>query len=529
MSRGLLAFILISVVAVIVARAEEPYKRKVHLEIDAIEGAKSYEIEIDNKGQKEKFKVTDPAWSGMLPPGAYTMRSRSLDYRNVPGGWSQPEAFEVGLEKIKNLEPTPDTVVKAPPGKTATVEMKWSAVGGVSEYQVEVKGPDGFEKKDTVRSQTWRVDLPVAKTYDWKVTAVSAQGFKSEASSKVQILGAPLEKPKIDQPENPFVRDLHWSKIDDAQSYDVEVAHRNNATKKWEKVADLNNVKDNTVPFDAKWPGGVYRLRVKANSEGWQSSPVAAAAFRVHDGDRSRDAELDAMLMDAVDRCNGWCGTAAYLITEVTYSSTNYDAKNPSQANFAGLSGTGRIGITRQKKREAWGFQAIADYSGILTFDNKNLTFGSLEASAIRKVKTSRRSMLRMYGGLFYKELPLVIGDAVTLQVSSYTTAAVIGPHLGVDYSYALTEKLGLQLNLHIYDGLLKMRTPNGEPLEASLMTQIGALASWRMNSKWTGLAGVARRVDTLRYKALESGSGGSTNSLTLQGTYLNLLAEYNF
>ncbi|WP_226987938.1 hypothetical protein [Bdellovibrio bacteriovorus] len=66
-----------------------PYRRLVNFEWEAIENAKSYEIELKQvkaKGEDAKtftFKVTEAAWNGRLTPGKYMMKLRSRDYRGV--------------------------------------------------------------------------------------------------------------------------------------------------------------------------------------------------------------------------------------------------------------------------------------------------------------------------------------------------------------------------------------------------------------------------------------------------------------
>ncbi len=83
-----------------------PYRRLVNFEWEAIEGAKNYEIELkqnkedaqDGKSKVFTFKVKDAAWNGRLTPGKYVMRLRTRDYRGVPGEWSPPSDFNVGLD-----------------------------------------------------------------------------------------------------------------------------------------------------------------------------------------------------------------------------------------------------------------------------------------------------------------------------------------------------------------------------------------------------------------------------------------------
>lgn len=519
-----------------VAAQTEPYRRLVNFEWEPIEGATKYDIEIRQLKQDGKtfaFKVADAAWNGRLTPGGYEMKLRALDYRGVPGDWSEPSRFDVQLESARLISPAPKSIVKGNSGEE-TVEFKWAPVGGAKSYVVEVSDDDGaFKKSDVVTGTSWKTGLPVAKSYTWKVLGQASEEIKSEAISLAQfdVYGARVEKPSIEKPENEFVRDVKWNKPDNADSFDLAVSRVNPATKKWEKVYAASGVKDETLPFDPKWEGGTYRIDLRAKGDKRVSSEVASQQFKVRKGDRSPAAEFTHEVRKSIDRVNGWYGIASYLITMINYSSSDYDTPSGVGVSYSAVGGTGRLGAGYFKDDNPWGFLGILDMSGFINNENKNLTYSSMELSAVwRSASTAQdRGEIRVPMGLYYKEHQVAIGAFNTVtntgSVTSYENAAVLGPHAGVEYWYSISPKLGFQANAHLYMSLIKMKTPNGGAIEPTMSTQLGILGSYRFSRRFTGLMGYAMREDQLKYKS----TGGGTNEAVLKGNYLNFFAEYAF
>lgn len=515
-----------------------PYRRLVNFEWEAIENAKYYEIElkqIKEKGEKGStfnFKVKEAAWNGRLTPGKYLMKLRSHDHRGVPGDWSEQSDFNVGLEAAVLKSPSSQMKIKTSETEKAPIDFSWAPVGGADQYQFTLTSEDGKTQiTETVTEPRFKSKLPVAATYTWKVAASNSEGISSEATSigQFSVLGKPLEKPEIEKPESEFVRELKWSRPEYTTAFDVQILRYSAETKKWEKVQVLDNYQHETVPFEDGWDGGKYQAVIRAKTELRPASALAKMSFTVRHGNRSPAAEYTALVRKSIDRVSGWYAVASYLLTEMKYTGINPE-KNSSVA-YNAIGGTGRLGLGWFSPKTPWGFLGILDMSGF-TFNGKTQTFASAELNAVYRLSLGDRGELRLQAGPYYKELPETVGDPFSGQSLDLKISSA-GPHVGAEYWYSLTPKLGVQVNAHVYMSMLKISTPNGEALSPKMSTQLGFLGSYRITPRFTGLIGYALREDRMSYNAVPSAgnfaNAGDVNESTIIGNYLNLFAEWSF
>ncbi len=526
-------FLLISEVAL-----SETYRRLVNFEWETIDNAKSYDLEIFQSNKKDSkkfsFKVKEAAWNGRLSAGKYQMKLRAVDGRGVPGDWGAPIDFDVNLENVVLKSPAVNADLKSKEVEFEEINFVWAPVGGADTYQFEVHSEDGkLDKVESITQTNYKIKLPVATRFSWKVSAKNSAGINSDAVSVGQftLLAAKLEKPQIEKPESDFVREIKWSKPAFADRFDFIVSRYDKKEKKWEPILNGKDQKEEIISLRENAPGGDYKISVRAKSSLRQNSEVSMQTFKVRNGLRTPAAEYTAMVRKSIDRVTGWFGIASYLITQINYTSVSQETQTALSYNAIG--GTGRLGLGWFSPTSSWGFLSIMDLSGFV-YEGTNLTFASLEASAIWKKTVGERGEIRAHTGLYYKEIPGTVGNAFA-GTTSNELIATVGPHLGAEYWHSMTPKLGLQANAHIYISALKVKTPNGQGIDPSISTQFGFLGSWRFNSRFTGLAGYARREDKIRYKAgalnsqFSSSSGSGNNESVVQGDYLNFFAEYAF
>jgi hypothetical protein len=540
MMRVLTLSILLSLVWSFQAAADS-FRRSVNFEWDPIEGARSYEVELklqkNEKSDKAKvfnFKVKEAAWTGKLAPTKYLMRLRSRDGRGVPGDWSEPSDFNVGLETVQMKFPKSQEKFRTKTADTASVPFAWSAAGGATGYHLEINSDDGsFKLSQDMKDTKFTTKLPVARKYIWKVSAFSADGINSEAVSTADfsLLGSNLPLAKIEKPESGFVREIKWEPTPNAENYDVYIL-RLSSQKKWEKFKSYENYKDTVVPFEESWSGGKYQVLVRGKGNLRAPSPLAKQTFDVVRGNRSPAAEYTALVRKSIDRVTGWYGIASYLVTQIEYHSAVQDYN--SKIDYSTVGGTGRLGAGWLSPDTPWGFVGIVDMSGF-SLEGKTNTFASAEMNGIYRIAMNDRTDLRFQGGVFYKEVPATIREknnagAIILSQDSAIKAA--GPHVGAEYWYSLTPKLGFQLNAHLYLSAVKMSTPNGQDLSPSISNQIGVLGSYRITPTLTGLLGYARREEKLSYKKDPNAvfqNSSDDNTTDISGNYLNFFAEWSF
>ncbi len=516
----------------------EPYRRLVNFEWETIENAKSYELEIFQSNKKEAkkfaFKVKEASWNGRLSAGKYQMKLRALDHRGVPGEWGPPTDFDVNLENVVMKFPPTNSDLKSKENETEEVDLQWNPVGGAESYHLEIRSEDGkLEKIESLEQTSYKIKLPVASRFTWKVSAKNNVGMISDAVtvSQFSILAEKIEKPKIEVPESDFVRQIKWTRPTFAERFDFAISRYNKETKKWESV---KNGKDQTEPIadlDEKALGGDYKVSVRAKSNLRQNSDVTSMTFKVRNGVRTPAAEYSALIRKSIDRVSGWYSIASYLITQINYASIYQETQ--TALTYSAVGGTGRLGLGWFSPYSPRGFLSILDLSGFV-YEGTNLTFASLEVSTVWRKTVGERGELRTQVGLYYKEIPGTVGNAFT-GTTSNQLIATMGPHAGIEYWHSVTSKLGLQANAHLYLSSIKIKTPNEQAVDPSLSTQFGFLGSWRINPRFTGLVGYARREDNIKYKAgplgsqFTSTSGTGANQSTVQGDYLNFFAEYAF
>lgn len=516
-----------------------PYRRSVNFEWEAIEGAKTYEIELrqvkDDKNVEAKtfsFKVKEAIWSGQLAPGKYMMKLRSTDYRGVPGEWSPESEFDVALENVTLKFPEPGAKISSKEDKAHSLDFQWAPVGGADSYTFSLTSEDGkIQINETLADTHFKIEVPVAMNYSWKVSASNKENINSEATSVANfaLLGAPLGNPKIEKPESDFVREVKWTRPDNASTFNVHITKFSRENKKWEIFKVIENTTEESLHFDESWAGGQYQVAVRAKSNMRPDSAMVKQRFSVRHGDRSPAAEYTATVRKSIDRITGWYGIASYLITEMQFKGANPESN--SSVNYNALGGTGRLGLGWFTPSTPWGFLSIIDMSGF-TFNGKTQTFASAEVNAVYRYDVGDRGELRLQAGPYYKELPETVGDPFSNQSEDFKITSA-GPHFGGEYWYSLTPKLGMQFHAHLYFSLFKLSTPNGEDLVPTMSTQFGFLGSYRFTPTFTGLVGYARREDKMSYNAITDGStfanSGDINQSTIVGNYLNLFAEWAF
>ncbi len=528
----------------------QSYRRLVNFEWETIEGASKYEIEIRKKGQAKAnlFKSVEPAWSGRLQVGHYEFRLRTLDQRQVPGEWSGYADLDVMLEPVKIKSPAPQANLKSVDEEKIDVLFEWEAVPDAKEYILTVKNlineVIAEEKTESLKKE---ISLKSAAQYTYQIKAVQSGKIESESVDAVSftIVGPRLAKAQIERPENEFIREVKWQKVDNAENYDVILAKLNPTTKKWQKFKEFVNYNALSLNFESDWPGGKYKLLVKSKAAIREHSETSAVSFDVRTGDRSPAAEYVTTMRKSIERANGWFTHLSWYASSISLNSKYKNSLN-IQANT--ITGTGRVGVGWLDPDRDWGLMTIADIGGFV-FENSIYNFVGIEISAIRKQEVSDRADVRYHMGAFLKEFPALWTTSSSASANfgnennvdrKYGKGAVLGPHVGVEYWYSMTPRLGLQGNLHMYLPVSGVEFPNGGKISNSDPNlSIGALASYSYSKRLTGLIGLNYRMESYNYtdSADRTGWITSPNGLkfndtvitTLDGIYLNLMAEYAF
>lgn len=504
--------------------------REVSLEWEVIQGAASYEVEVKSKNAGSKpqvFTSQEAVWMGRLSPGYYEMKVRARDRRKVPGDWSESIDLTVLLEPPMSKTLKSELNLSTKGDETTEYTLNWEAVPGAQSYQVKTTTEDGKVLQTfDLKEQSVQIELPVATKVKWSVLAIGPSGLTSEypLTGEMSVWGPELENMEINKPTSPFVREVSWPKVEFAQSYTYALQRFDPAKNKWQTVYSEKSSAEPVAKFSASWPGGKYRINARATAPLRKSSKVTSLSFDVIDGDRSATAEYKAMLRKSIVRTTGWFAIASYLITKMNYQGVNADNLGLNSLRVSlpdNLGGTGRIGAGYLSDQSPWGFLGVVDMSGFIVEDKKP-TFATVEVNGVHRMVVGADGEFRQQFGVFYKEIPEIIAYNLN-RIDRIDKIIAAGPHYGVEYWLAMSPKLGLQVNAHLYASSVSIKTPNGNAVKPSMSYQLGLLGSYRFSEKGTGLLGYAYRDDSLSYES----TSGRKNSVNITGHYLNLFLEW--
>lgn len=556
-------FILL-ILASLIAKSEGVYKKTISFEWDPVPGAAKYEVKFINYKNGEPVITSQftesNTYYGSIPPGKYKMSLRSLDNRNVPGVWSEEVEFPVLLDKVKMIEPKEDHFEASSNNEESeTVSFSWENVLGADFYQLTIIDSDSNQVlfKEVINALETKVNLPIGINYLWSLTALDNSGLTSdsETTGNLILYGQKLSKPKIETPENQFVRELKWQDSPNTLSYQVELQKYNPKNKKWEFKVLEKSYQGNKIVFDDKWPGGQYRILLKAKGKYRPDSDKAVLLFLVKHGDRSESAEYTYVLRKSVDRVNGYYGTASWFLSLVNYTSS-YKGLNPKYNVFGG---TGRLGYGWFKENTPVGYYGYWDISGFLKDDSyqRSFIYHSLSGTIIYRKTIRNVDEFRVNSGLFYKEIPQTMADLDEITTyfknnnrsingfkgTSNQIVSMVGPQMGLEYWFSLTPKLGFQVNAQWYYATQAVKLPkNGKDFKASISNQYGIMGSYKVSQKFTGLLGLTYKKDQALYKDDSTSEGkfqlssadalydsNTDVSTSVSGFYFSLFAEYAF
>lgn len=506
------------------------------LEWEEVPGAASYEIELSPvKGKNLYFKSKTPEWSGSVSIGKYQLRIRGLDHRGAKGEWSEAQELYVQLLPPEAISPKHKNKIKTDENEKADVEFRWQRLADADSYQIEV-----FDKEqqkvftEQVSDTKINVTLPVAKEYTWRVSAVMADMPVEELESSAELnsfslYGKKLEKAKIEKPDTKFVTELKWTPVPHAERY-AYLLQRKDKKKGWQVIERNENTSTSGLNVNTEYPGGNYKLTVKAYANLRPNSEASDLEFYIYEGKRTESAIEQAKKKEAIESEYNKLIILSYLISSLKYQGTNLESGQ--SASYNALGGTGRVGFGYLKPKSKWGFLGILDLSGVV-INNKNNMYSSMEISAVYRTYFASVTQLRFYGGIFTRDIPEVIGESdSTSNVKNITLNGLQG---GFQIWQPVTYKFGLQLNGQVLFGA-SGKTPNGQPVVPSASYQLGVLGSYKMKDNMTGFAGVAFRQDRAKYKAISDANStesfareGDVNEVQMTGTYLNLYLEYGF
>ncbi len=507
--------------------------RQIEFEWDAIEHAKSYEVQLTNINNQIKITqaTTDSKWSGQLKPGNYQVLIRSVDLRNVPGDWSDPIVLTVLLNKVVPLKPMNKGEIQSNNDEIEKIEFKWKAIEGATTYLINVYEENGNQVHQQETSQTeLSLDFDVARNYQWTVKAKN-DFVSSEESEKTKffVKGKKLEAPEVENPSSYKVEKLTWKQSKFAEYSEIQLSYLNENSEKWTFKHKQNSLSKNELTFNPQWPNGKYKIKIRSHAKMRSSSDWSELDFQFSNGSElsKRFPAQISEIRESIDRYIGWFGVASYLVTQMNYQSTNYDSL--SSVQYQALGGTGRLGIGYFDQKDPIGYLLNVDLSGYIV-QQKISTFASFDLSKIHRYVVGEMGELRLFYGLYYKELPETIRAGVDTDTETTNKiVSAVGLHTKFEYWHSINSKIGIQSHLQIYLPIFRINSAFSGEFQPIPSSQVGFLGSYRWSQQMTGLVGIVIRRDQFNYRSQSSGREGELNTTIIDGQYLNLYTEWSF
>jgi hypothetical protein len=521
------------------------YKREIKVELEEVLNAKSYEIELTSKdtSKKQMFKMKKPLWRANIKPGVYSFKLRSVDQRGVSGVWSKSEDFSVLLPKAEITYPVHKSEIKTHTDKNYKLTIRWKNILSAKNYRAEITSINTKQKYlSSFEKNVGIFELPVAQKYQLQVTPIASSGKDGEVMSspiEFSLIGEPLKSIEIDTPEDIWVQKLSWSQPDFTNFFTYKIQKSINSktsstnNKKWETVEFKPEYTNSSTNFSYGYKGGHYRLLIKASGSLREDSLAYKKEFDVYYGDRRPAAAEDAKLRYSFEKPTPWFFIASYLVTNIQYSASNPESTTAPNLNYSAAGGTGRIGLGYIPKYKSNGYFGIFDMSGF-NVENSTQTYSAAEFHYLQK-RAWNQNLLRLSGGLFYKELVESKQTSVASNTFTHDKISYLGPHIGVEYMHPFTKKIGMQLNTRIYYSLIGLKTPNGLSISPELFYQLGLMGSYKITPTVSGYLGWAQRLDQISYKSTPSNGtssfapAGASQHVEITGNYLNFLLEWAF
>lgn len=445
--------------------------RTVVLELESVEGATQYEVEVVGENENRKQKLKDSVWKSQLVPGQYQIRLRVYDDRGVPGEWSDSIPLTVQLEKVTTTNPKNGTRLATDSTSEESVLLQWKPVPFATEYLVKVfkQNHEVFLEKRTRETQI-EVDLPIAQNYIWSVQALNQKGIPSETVDETlefTVLGGQLDPPKLkainlDEKQTALAI---WDSSEGAETTKMIFAIKQKET--WRNSRPWMTSKENQRILGKLPEETLYRLELISLSELRKDSISSVEYFEIRDKKVIRYGSKEPSEAERY-LARRWLWSVSFGALGV-----NYKGENTFYGAGADFKETAGFAIWLKLLYEniisgvtAEGYTNYSQYS--VAAANGDVTSQTWQTEGVfiinKLVSFSAFSLEPLLGG-FYSEIPEFLGapstNAVALQY-----LRVMGMTLGLRFNAQISNSISMKLQLTLQKPFVELQMPEGAKLQ---------------------------------------------------------------
>ncbi len=456
--------------------------RKVDMSWPPVQGAESYEFKlikvVDGDDRVQSVDKLDSSnWSKLVNPGEYKFEIRSLDYRGVPGPWSDAQSFVVSLPTVKQNSPFLNQSFHLVKDKETSVNFNWEDIPDAQRYHFVLRNEAGeIVQEDTIEENNVSYELEKPDKYWWKVTALTAKD-KDPDVKKIKweryfkLLSPPLEAPQAHFKVTASHVLIKWEEDKKAVKDLVQIFRRED--DKWKKIIQKTLKDSNTVGFKKDTiKKGHYKLRLVAYTADEQPSEPAIVYFN-WDANEVTDIEEEKKKMPLAE--DEWSKSPYFIGAGFSLLSLNYssvfggDGGNNQIEIEDSLTGNGFYFTINYTLNETRYLEADITFLNVVT-NTTDWNFMDLDFFYNWKFLKGDKKSYTLFSGAFMNQEPLILiqdgSNPIDFERTDFST---FGISFGGKANYQLTEHwdVGAVLKMHL--NLIFAGLPSGGELSPSL------------------------------------------------------------
>ncbi|MGE5472859.1 MAG: fibronectin type III domain-containing protein [Ignavibacteriales bacterium] len=243
-----------------------PTSSSIMLNWNAVSGATSYDVQIDNNPEVYSVQETSYQHNTAIQNKSYQYKvmAKSSSNNNT-SNWATPITKMLLLTAPANLRTTAIT--------STSITLAWDAVSGATRYKI-------FNGSGSFITETTNVSLVITgldpdTQYGYKVSAVNGEENNGDLSTAISVktYPNPPELPKdLTATATSRTITLRWSSVSGATYYVAKLTNNNDQT-----------TTENTVTFNNLAPNTQYTYQVEAVNLGGSSGPKLATKTTLPD------------------------------------------------------------------------------------------------------------------------------------------------------------------------------------------------------------------------------------------------------
>ncbi|MCB9092204.1 MAG: hypothetical protein H6621_00615 [Halobacteriovoraceae bacterium] len=261
---------LVLILSIIVSLQAQASKW-IDLSWDEVEGAKFYEIEINNIRKGKRFPIgvfqsDNATYKKKVKPGLYQLRIRTVDSRGVPGGWSDYMKFTVDVSEIERFRPLDkEKIPNVGNALEEEVDFVWEKIEGITSFYIIIYDAENKPiHKKRIKGNSYKYKMKTSQKYSWELHPyIDGKLVKNSNRWSFALLGQALKPPSIELEEKDNHFEFTFLHNEDDVTYDFQLFRKKK--DQYQQIDEKLKIKKNTHSvLKKKIRPGKYRADVIA-------------------------------------------------------------------------------------------------------------------------------------------------------------------------------------------------------------------------------------------------------------------------